>query len=196
MRRSRHPALLEGLPKTLRCPARARPGPTDDHLSSPADLGTTYSCVGVWQHDRCDTHVAALRFRCGSLFFSVQGCRQPYWERRNPDATRTFISCSVEIIANDQGNRTTPSYVAFTDTERLIGDAAKNQVRSRTHTTESRAFAFNMMLRVCRLEDLPSPSPKRLSLPDVTLNPSGGTRAEREYAVTDEVLAVQMAGCL
>ncbi|KAJ6568572.1 heat shock protein HSS1 [Mycena capillaripes] len=60
-----------------------------ENLSSKAigiDLGTVYSCVGVWQGDR------------------------------------------FEIIANDQGNRTTPSYVSFSDNGRLIGDAAKNQV--------------------------------------------------------------------
>ena len=57
------------------------------------DLGTTYSCVGVWKDNQ------------------------------------------VEIIANDQGVRTTPSYVAFTNNERLIGQSAKNQAGSNPTNT-------------------------------------------------------------
>jgi heat shock protein 5 len=41
----------------------------------------------------------------------------------------------VEILVNDQGNRITPSYVAFTDEERLVGDAAKNQAASNPKNT-------------------------------------------------------------
>ena len=46
-----------------------------------------------------------------------------------------FQNDRVEIIANDQGNRTTPSYVGFTETERLIGDAAKNQTARNPENT-------------------------------------------------------------
>ena len=66
---------------------------TENNIAIGIDLGTTYSCVAVWQNDR------------------------------------------VEIIANDQGNRTTPSYVAFTETERLVGDAAKAQCGSNPENT-------------------------------------------------------------
>ena len=46
-----------------------------------------------------------------------------------------FYVGKVEIIPNDQGNRITPSYVAFTNTGRLIGDAAKNQVAANPKNT-------------------------------------------------------------
>ena len=49
-----------------------------------------------------------------------------------------FKNGRVEIIANDQGNRITPSYVAFTEEgDRLIGDAAKNQLTSNPKNTVS-----------------------------------------------------------
>jgi molecular chaperone DnaK (HSP70) len=69
--------------------------------------------------------------------------KRPCWYVRftslpRPRAPSSFfpsLTTSPEIIANDQGNRTTPSYVAFTDSERLIGDAAKNQVAMNPYNT-------------------------------------------------------------
>ncbi|XP_057436418.1 heat shock 70 kDa protein 4-like [Lotus japonicus] len=67
----------------------------DEGLVIGIDLGTTYSCVAVWEEQHC----------------------------------------RVEIIHNDQGNKTTPSFVAFTDHQRLIGDAAKNQAATNPANT-------------------------------------------------------------
>ena len=84
----------------------------------------------------------------------------------------------VEIIANDQGNRTTPSYVAFTDTERLIGDAAKNQVRWRSDDPTDSLSRLLEAGRVCSSvrPALPAPRPRAHSRPcsppcQVAMNP-------------------------
>lgn len=66
---------------------------TENNIAIGIDLGTTYSCVGIWENNQ------------------------------------------VTIIANDQGNRTTPSYVSFTENERLIGDAAKSLAANNSTNT-------------------------------------------------------------
>jgi heat shock 70kDa protein 1/2/6/8 len=98
------------------------------------DLGTTYSCVGVFQHGK------------------------------------------VEILANDQGNRTTPSYVAFTDTERLIGEAAKNQVAMNPTNT-----VFDAKRLIGRKYDDPSVTEDMKFWPFKIINENGKPKIEVEY---------------
>ena len=111
-------------------------------MAAPAvgiDLGTTYSCVGVFQHGK------------------------------------------VEIIANDQGNRTTPSYVAFTDTERLIGDAAKNQVAMNPSNT-----VFDAKRLIGRRFDDPTVTSDRNHWPFDVVNEGGRPKIKISYKCEDK----------
>lgn len=106
------------------------------------DLGTTYSCVGVFQHGK------------------------------------------VEIIANDQGNRTTPSYVAFTDTERLIGDAAKNQVATNPTNT-----VFDAKRLIGRRYDEPTVQSDMKLWPFKVINVNSKPKIQVEYKNEIKVFA-------
>ncbi len=106
-------------------------------MSAPAigiDLGTTYSCVGVWQNDR------------------------------------------VEIIANDQGNRTTPSYVSFTAEERLVGDAAKQVAATNPKNT-----VFDAKRLIGRRFNDPTVVSDRKHWPFTVVDENGRPKIEVEF---------------
>ncbi|KAF8968593.1 70 kDa heat shock protein 1 [Flammula alnicola] len=106
------------------------------------DLGTTNSCVAVWQNDR------------------------------------------VEIIANDHGNKTTPSYVSFSDKGRLIGDAAKNGVARNPANT-----VFNAKRLIGRKFDDPEVQSDIKHYPFKVFNKGGKPYIEVEYQREKKVLS-------
>jgi heat shock protein 5 len=97
------------------------------------DLGTTYSCVGIYKNGR------------------------------------------VEIIANDQGNRVTPSWVAFTDTERLVGEAAKNQAAINPTNT-----LYDIKRLIGRRWEDPTVQRDRKLLPFTVINKDGAPYVQVE----------------
>ena len=106
------------------------------------DLGTTYSCVGVFQHGK------------------------------------------VEIIANDQGNRTTPSHVAFTDTERLIGDGAKQQVARNPENS-----VFDAKRLIGRRYDDPVVQSDKKHWPFKVVNKQGKPYIQIEYMGEEKIFS-------
>ena len=106
-------------------------------MTAPAigiDLGTSYSCVGVFQHGK------------------------------------------VEIIANEQGNTITPSYVAFTQTERLFGDSAKSQISTNPTNT-----VFDAKRLIGRKWDEPVIQADRKLWPFKVVNEAGRPKVKVEY---------------
>ena len=108
MHHSLHSSTLVSIKKVFRLLFPTTMSDNGEGLVKGIDLGTTYSCVVVWQHDH------------------------------------------IVIIVNYQGMRTTPSYVAFTHMEHLVGDAVKNQVaRNPTNSVFGNLHSFFFFFFVC-----------------------------------------------
>uniref|UniRef100_A0A8C3V6V3 Heat shock protein family A (Hsp70) member 8 n=1 Tax=Catharus ustulatus TaxID=91951 RepID=A0A8C3V6V3_CATUS len=126
------------------------------------------------------------------------------------DRSCTTYSCvgvfqhgKVEIIANDQGNRTTPSYVAFTDTERLIGDAAKNQVAMNpTNTVFGKAAGLAHLVEIkvifpdCNYDHWPFTVVNDAGRPKVQVEYKGETKSFYPEEISSMVLTKMKEICL